>query len=130
MVVAYALPPLENCNALAYTSYINTLELLAVLQALLAFQTRLRDASVLLFEDNDAVKHMVRNRCARNPAHLQVLRRIWSLVDSLGLHLRVVFVKSEDNPWADALSRGSPFDNLMLRPRTWLALQRLSLIHI
>ena len=42
----------------------------------------------------------------------------------MGVHLTVRYIRSEDNSLADALSRGSPFDDLELLPAAWRSLER------
>jgi hypothetical protein len=39
------------------------------------------------------------------------------------------YIRSEDNSLADALSRGSPFDDLELLPAAWRALSSASMVH-
>ena len=41
------------------------------------------------------------------------------MLDSLGVDLSVRWIASKDNSQADALSRGSPFDELVLKPRAF-----------
>ena len=45
------------------------------------------------------------------------------LIDTLGVSLEARYIRSEDNDLADALSRGSPFDELRLRTQTWHELE-------
>ena len=84
----------------------------------------LRGRSILLFEDNQAVCHILTNRTTRSPEMMRLLRRLWLLVDTAGLALTVRYIPSGENVLADALSRGSPFDELMLLPHAWAALER------
>ena len=95
--------------------HINYLELLAVHHTLLAFGDELRGHSVLLWEDNTTVMHVLTNRTTRSPELMHLLRRVHFLIDSLGIDLTVRYIASKDNSQADALSRGSPFDELVLR---------------
>jgi len=103
--------------------HINFLELLAVHHTLQAFLDRLRGRSVLLWEDNTTVVHVLTNDTSRSPALMHLLRKVWFLLDTAGIQLTVRYIRSADNVLADALSRGSPLDELSLRPATWRELQ-------
>ena len=59
---------------------------------------------VLLFEDNQAVVYMIRNRTSRSPALMAELRKLLCLLDDLKIDLEVKYIRSALNP-ADALSR-------------------------
>ena len=96
--------------------HINYLELEAVHLTLRAFQRQLGGQSVLLYEDNMTIVHVLTNRTTRSPALMHLLRRVWRLIDMSGITLEVTYIASEANSLADALSRGSPFDNLLTRP--------------
>ena len=105
-------------------SHINVLELLAVHRSLDAFLDKVSGKSVLLWCDNMTVVHILTNRTSRSPVLMQLLRRLWFLIDAAGISLTVRYVSTHDNNAADALSRGSPFDELVLRPSAWTALER------
>jgi hypothetical protein len=104
--------------------HINYLELLAVHRTLNAFLEQLQGRSVLLWEDNMTVVHVLNNRTTRSPELMRLLRRVWYLIDSAGISLVVRHIATEENTYADALSRGSPLDELTLRPAAWAALER------
>jgi hypothetical protein len=104
--------------------HITYLELLAVHRTLAAHLEALRGRSILLFEDNQAVCHILTNRTTRSPLMMRLLRHLWLLVDSAGLTLTIRYIPSGENVLADALSRGSPFDELLLLPRAWSELER------
>ena len=104
--------------------HINYLELLAVHHTLQAFADRLEGQSVLLWEDNMTVVHVLTNRTTRSDPLMHLLRRVWYLIDSLGITLTVRYIASKDNTMADALSRGSPLDELQLRPSAFADLER------
>lgn len=99
--------------------HINFLELLAVHKTLQANLERLRGRSVLLWEDNMTVVHVLSNRTTRSPELMHLLRKVWFLLDSAGIQLSVRYIASGDNVLADALSRGSPMDELELRLPAW-----------
>ena len=102
--------------------HINYLELLAVHHTMQAFSHLLQGQSVLLWEDNTTVMYVLNNRTSRSSELMHLLRRVHYLIDSLGVSLSVRYIASKENSQADALSRGSPFDELMLRPAAFAAL--------
>ena len=55
---------------------------------------------------------------------MHLLRKVWRLIDQAGIALSVRYIKSEDNSWADALSRGSPFDDLEITAPAWAQIER------
>ena len=103
--------------------HITYLELLAVHRALQAFLSELRGQSTLLWVDNQAVVHVLNNVTTRSPEMMTVLRRIWWLIDSAGIDLRVKWISTHDNTLADDLSRGSPHDELTINGSAWLRLE-------
>jgi len=104
--------------------HITYLELMAVHRALLVFLEQVRGRSVLLWEDNQAVRHILTAGCSRSPEIMRLLRRVWWLLDSEGIDLRVEYIRSEDNVGADALSRIRPEDETALRRPAFLELER------
>ena len=104
-------------------SHINLLELEAVHRSLRAFMEPLQGQSVLLWCDNTTVMHVLNNRTSRSPELMRLLRRVWLLVDSAGITLTVRWIATAENDAADALSRGSPFDELRTRPAAWRELE-------
>lgn len=104
--------------------HINYLELLAVYLSLQRFHGELQGASVLLYEDNMTVVHVLSNRTTRSPELMHLLRKVWRLIDGAGMTLSVRYIASKDNVLADALSRGSPLDDLVLLDAAWRDLER------
>ena len=104
--------------------HINYLELLAVYHTVAHFFGELRGEHVLLWEDNTTVMHVLSNRTTRSPHLMHLLRKVWRLLDGAGIALTVRYIPSDQNVLADALSRGSPFDDLRLRGATWRELER------
>lgn len=104
--------------------HITYLELLAVHRALQTFLARLQGRSTLLWCDNQSVVHILTNRTTRSPEMMALLRRVWWLLDSAGIDLRVRWISTHENDYADALSRGSPHDELMIDNSCWTRLQR------
>lgn len=104
--------------------HINYLELMAVYLTLQRFEGELQGASVLLWEDNTTVMHVLTNRTSRSPQLMHLLRKVWRLLDTSGVDLTVKYIPSEENTLADALSRGSPMDELTMRGDAWRDLER------
>jgi hypothetical protein len=103
--------------------HINYLELMAVYLSLQRFEGELQGASLLLWEDNQTVVHVLTNRTTRSPELMHLLRKVWRLLDGAGIQLAVRWIASKDNVLADALSRGSPFDDLTITDEAWAALE-------
>ena len=107
----------------ARSRHINYLELMAVLLSVQRFYGELQGASVLLWVDNMTVVHILTNRTSRSPELMELLRRVWRLLDSAGIDITVRWIASKENTLADALSRGSPFDDLQINDEAWHALE-------
>ena len=104
--------------------HINFLELAAVHKTIASFEAALRGSSVLLFEDNMTVVHVLTNRTSRSPELMHELRRLWRLIDTLGIDLSVRYIPTDANTMADALSRGAPTDELTLTDAAFFELDR------
>ena len=85
--------------------HISHLELLAVLLAVETFREELRGKRVRLHEDNQAVVRLLETWSCRSPAMQEDLRRLWELLDSCCIELQPEYIRSEDNVYADFLSR-------------------------
>jgi len=103
--------------------HINYLELMAVYLSLERFEGELQGSSVLLWEDNQTIVQVLTNRTTRSPELMHLLRKVWQLIDFAGITLTVRWIASKDNVLADALSRGSPFDDLTLTDEAWRELE-------
>jgi len=104
--------------------HITYLELMAVQRSIEAFEPRLRGRSVLLWEDNQAVRHILSAGSSRSPELMRLLRRVWWQLDSAAIDLRVEYIRSEENVGADALSRLRAEDETCLRPAAFESLER------
>lgn len=104
--------------------HINYLELMAVYLSLQQFEGELQGASLLLWEDNQTVVQVLTNRTTRSPELMHLLRRVWRLIDLAGINLEVRYIPTDENTFADYLSRGSPLDELVLRPAAFASLER------
>lgn len=100
---------------------INTLELWPVLVGLKRWCEYFRGRSIKLYVDNMQVKYMIINNVSSNAMCMQWLRDLFWLCISYNIHLNPVYITSEDNFVADALSRVSgskPIDVRRLQTET------------
>ena len=104
--------------------HINYLELLAVYRSVMAFEGELRGSSLLLWVDNMTIVQVLTNRTSRSPELMHLLRKVWRLIDAAGISLTVRWIASKENSLADALSRGSPFDDLEILDAVWAEIER------
>lgn len=95
--------------------HITAKELLAVRLAVQETAEILRGKRVVLWEDNQAVVHIIANRTSRSPALMSELCRLARLLDSLDIDLRPKYIRSALNP-ADELSRLTHRDAWGLKP--------------
>ena len=71
---------------------------------------------VTLWEDNQAVIFIIRNKTSRSPLLMAELRLLLELLDELHIDLRPRYIRSALNP-ADEFSRLTERDAWELRPR-------------
>ena len=81
------------------------------------FAEDLRGHVVRLWEDNQAVVHIIRNRTSRSPQLMGELRLLMEVLDELDIELLPRYIRSELNP-ADEFSRLTDRDAWRLRPST------------
>ena len=91
-------------------------ELLAVRKGVQECAPLLRGKRVLLYEDNQAVVFIIRNRVSRSPALMSELKRLLVLLDDLQITLSVRYIRSALNP-ADEFSRLTYRDAWGFTPR-------------
>ena len=84
-------------------------ELLAVLVLLLSCPEELRDAELLLYEDNTAAMHNILSGAAGDSQSRNIVAAIWLVAAMLRLRLWVVWVPTDLNP-ADCFSRPEKWD--------------------
>ena len=96
--------------------HITMKELVAVRKGILAFADDLRGRSVRLWEDNQAVVHIIRNRTSKSPLLMAELRLLLALLDDLDIRLVPRYIKSELNV-ADEFSRLTDRDAWRLKPQ-------------
>jgi hypothetical protein len=85
--------------------HITMRELCAVRLFIQAFLPECRRRRVLLFEDNQAVVFILTNMVTKSPQLMQELRRLWRLLDTEDIELRVLYIRSAENIIADFASR-------------------------
>lgn len=91
-------------------------ELVAVRLGVESFLPRLAGRAVLLYEDNMGVVGIIRGLTSRSRPLMAELRRLWALLDRHGIDLRVRYIRSADNAYADRLSRLPQQDDWQLSP--------------
>ncbi len=79
------------------------------------YRDDLRGHVVRLWEDNQAVVHIIRNKTSRSPALMAELRALLQLIDSLDITLLPKYIRSELNP-ADEFLRLTNSDAWRLQP--------------
>jgi hypothetical protein len=102
---------------------ITELELEAVIRTVQSFLPHLRNRHVLLREDNMGVVGMLAHYSSRSPSIMRRLRQLWLLLDLHNVELSVLYIRSEANVWADALSRERDTEEWMLNPEVFTLLQ-------
>ena len=81
------------------------------------FLRELAGRRVHLWEDNQAVVQVLTHQTSRSPALMRQLRRLWWTLDMHQIHLRVSYIRSEANVWADQLSRERDLSDWRLNPK-------------
>jgi hypothetical protein len=92
-------------------------ELKAVRFTVDTFLGQLSGKRVLLWEDNQAVIHILTGLTSRSPALMTELRKLWWLLDVNDIQLRAKYIRSAANVWADRLSRDRDSSDWMFNPR-------------
>ena len=108
--------------------HITLLETRAVDMALRSFMrsaaSRLQGQNILLFEDNMAVTHILRNLVSKSPSIMAEVRSIMNTLDDASCSLELTWLPSEENVTADSLSRLADRGDWRLRRQTFLQLDR------
>ena len=97
--------------------HITLKELVAVRKGVVNFADDLRGHVVRLWEDNQAVVHIIRNRTSRSPQLMDELRKLMTVLEDLDIELQPRYIRSELNP-ADEFSRLTDRDAWRLRAST------------
>jgi hypothetical protein len=90
-------------------------ELVAVRRGILRFANDLRGHTVCLYEDNQAVVAIIKNRTSSSPLLMNELRRLMALLEQLDIRLLSRYIHSELNP-VDIFSRLTDLDAWTLSP--------------
>lgn len=101
-------------------------ELKAVRLCIESFLPHCCGRTVLLHEDNQSVVSVLTHLTSRSPAMMTELRKLWWLLDHHDIQLRVRYIRSAANVWADRLSRElASSDDFMLHPQEFRSLQHI-----
>lgn len=95
--------------------HITMKELVAVRRGILRFANDLRGHTVCLYEDNQAVVAIIKNRTSSSPLLMNELRLLLALLEQLDIRLVPRYIRSELNP-ADIFSRLTDRDAWTLSP--------------
>ena len=108
--------------------HITLLETRAVDMALQSFLRTATEAikgqHILLFEDNMAVTHILREFVSKSPAIMAEVRSILNTLDDASSTLEMTWLPSEENSTADSLSRMADRGDWRLQRRAFLQLDR------
>jgi hypothetical protein len=104
--------------------HITLKELKAVRFTVETFAKDLAGKRVLLWEDNQAVIHILTGLTSRSRELMRELRKLWWLLDTLDIKLRAKYIRSAANVWADKLSRERDLSDWQLNPHIFRVLQR------
>ena len=90
-------------------------ELVTVRRGILLFTDDLRGHTVCLYEGNQAVVAIIKNRTSSSSLLMSELRLLMDLLEQLDIHLVSRYIHSELNP-ADVFSRLTDRDTWLLSP--------------
>ena len=90
-------------------------ELVSVRRGIWRFANDLRGHTVCLYEDNQAVVTIIKNRKSSSPLVMNELRLLMTLLEQLDIRLVPRYIRSELNP-ADIFSRLTDRDTWTLSP--------------
>ena len=99
-------------------------ELKAVRLAIKSFLPELRGRRLLLHEDNQSVVGVLTNLTSRSPTMMNELRKLFLLTDTNDVKIRVAYIRSAANIWADKLSRIEDNADWQLAPRVFRFLDK------
>jgi hypothetical protein len=90
-------------------------ELVSVRRGILRFANDLRGHTVCLYEDNQAVVAIIKNRTSSSPLLTSELRLLMALLEQLDIRLVPRYIRTELNP-AEIFSRLTDRDAWTLSP--------------
>ena len=105
-------------------SHINVREMRAVSQALRSFRHKLQNRRINLYTDSQVVKCILAASTSRSTPLMDALRQVHYLSATLNLSLNPLWLPTEDNHLADALSRHRDSEDWALHPRVFQGLSR------
>lgn len=94
----------------------NHREMMAVLLALLTFQTNIKDKSVQIFTDNTTTLAYIANKGGPKKDLTEIACAIWKLCITLNTHIQISHIRGLENIESDRLSREIDNYNWMLHP--------------
>jgi len=100
--------------------HINLKELKTIRLALHALDAEgIRGQRIQLFTDSQVVLHVVRKMVSRSPELMEELRKLQYILDWKGVQLKLEYIPSAFNVWADQLSRRRSSDDWHLADSTF-----------
>ena len=99
--------------------HINEKELQAVLKAIRTFKEELRGKNLLIKIDNKVAMTYLNRMTGRIRSLAKIARRIFELVDELGMKIQAVYIPSKENKIADRLSREKDLHNWEISEETF-----------
>ena len=103
----------------------NYRELLAILLALLSFQSDIRGKSIQILSDNVTALAYIQHKGGPNAPLTEIARAIWSLAVRIGLSIVCKHIAGKDNILADTISRRPDKHDWQLHPQLFAYLDRL-----
>jgi hypothetical protein len=104
--------------------HITLKELKAVRFTVETFVRELNGKKVLMWEDNQAVVAVLTGLTSKSSALMSELRKLWWALDVNDISLRVKYIRSAANVWADRLSRERDFSDWMFNPDLFREVER------
>jgi hypothetical protein len=101
------------------TKHITHLELKVITENLHGFTKQLQNQEVrnlLLWEDNQAVVHIINSMVSKPPAIMTELRTLHKFINTLGITTQASYLPSAVNRFADLLSRLKTLDDWRINP--------------
>jgi viroplasmin and RNaseH domain-containing protein len=72
--------------------------------AVLSFLPHLAGRNILLHEDNHAVCYVMAGMTSRSPEIMDEVFRLWYMLESNNIHIKLRYIISGANTWANKLS--------------------------
>jgi hypothetical protein len=107
------------------TSHINVLELLAVEQALRSFGTRLQGRRVNLYTDSLVAQSVMTTWTSKSTPLMEALRKVHFMATTLQISLNPIWLPTDQNLLADALSRERDTEDWTIHARFFQVISRI-----